>query len=675
MSLNEKVIQNFPWKIVRKDLTKLIKEGQNVPIYVLEYLLGMYASTADEEQIKLWVDRVKKILADNYVRPDEAEKIKSKIKENNSYSIIDKITVKVDERKDAYTATFSNLWLTNVKISEKYVQQYEKLLLWWIWCMVQMTYFFDEEEKRQFSPFMIENLKPIQIPNVDLSEIIDARKNFTKDEWIDLLLRSTGMEPTQLEKNVKWHLLERMVPFIENNYNSCELWPRSTGKSHIYKEVSPNSILISWWQTTVANLFYNMASHQVWLVGLWDVVAFDEVAWINFKDKDWVQIMKDYMNSGSFARWRDQISWTASMVFVWNINESVDVLLKTSHLFSPFPDAMNSDTAFFDRMHYYIPWWEIPKFSSKHFTEQYGFIVDYLAEFFREMRKQTFASKISEYYSLWSSLAQRDSTAVLKTFSWLAKLIYPDGNMTKEDVTEILEYALQGRRRVKEQLKKIWWMEFYNTQFSFIDKETWEEHYISLPEMWWWKLIPEWKLNPWQLYFVSDANWMKATFKIETQMTNWTGQYKHSWLWSNAEARESTKVAFDYFKANAQSISNSIHIKDKDYHVAIQDLQWVWMAGDTTLPVFVAMCCIAMWKSVLEQLAILWSLSIGWTIKKVNNLADTLQVCADSWATKVLIPTISAADLWTVPSDLMSKFQIIFYSDAQDAVYKAVGLN
>lgn len=675
-SLNQKVNEFFPGKVVRKDLTKLIKEGQNVPIYVLEYLLGMYAATDDPEQISTWLQRVKKILSENYVRPDEAEKVKARIKEDGTFSIIDKVTVKLDEKKDAYVAEFSNLWLKNVKISSEYVTNFQKLLAGGIRCMLQMAYFYDEDERKWFSPFVIEWLKPIQLANVDLTEIMEARKNFTKDEWIDLLLRSSGMEPTNLEENVKRHLLERMVPLIENNYNLCELWPRWTGKSHIYKEISPNSILISWGQTTVANLFYNMSSRTVWLVGLWDVVAFDEVAGINFKDKDWVQILKDYMNSWSFARGKEEKTANASIVFVWNINQSVEVVLRTSHLFSPFPEVMNNDTAFFDRMHYYLPGWEIPKFHAKDFTNEYWFIVDYLAEFFREMRKQTFADKYIQYFSLWSSLSQRDSVAVKKTFSGMAKLIYPDGNMTKEDVIEVLNYSLAWRRRVKEQLKKMWGMEFFDVHFSYIDKKSWEEHFVGLPEMWGGKLIAEWHMKAGQLYFVGiSETGMKWVFKVETQMTQGSGKYTHSWLGNNNNAKEATRVAFEYFKANAKHISNSISVKEKDYAIAVQDLQWIGMTDDTTLPVFVAMCSIAMDQHTQEQLAILWWLTIWWTIKKVENLADMLQVCFDAWAKKVLIPASSAGDIANVPSDLFSKFQVMFYENAEDAVYKAIGMN
>jgi len=675
MDLDSKLIQHFSWKIVRKDLTKLIKEWQNVPIYVLEYLLWMYASTDDKEQIEIWLSRVKSILSENYVRPDEAEKIKSKIKEKWNHTVIDKVTVKLDEKSDKYIAYFSNLGLKDVVLDSEMVKRYEKLLAWWIWCILQLSYQFEEGSKKE-SPFKIDSLKPIQLPNVDVEEIIENRKNFTKDEWITILLRSVWMESENFEDKVKWHLLERLVPLVENNYNYCELWPRSTWKSHVYKEISPNSILISWWQSSVANLFYNISTRSIWLVWLWDVVAFDEVAWITFKDKDWIQIMKDYMNSWSFARWKEEKVANASMVFVWNVNQSIDSLLKTSHLFAPFPDAMNNDTAFFDRMHYYLPWWEIPKFRPESFTDKFWFIVDYFSEFCREMRKYSFADSIEKHFKLWKDLNQRDVTAVKKTVSWLLKLLFPDESYTKEDLEEVLKYALAWRKRVKEQLKKMWWMEFYDVHFSYIDKDTMDEKFIALPEMWWWKIIPEWSNKPWVVYSISywDTN-MRWVYMMETQISAWSWKLTKSWISWNWKTRENIDTAFNYFKANAKSISWNINTKEKDYFLQVQDLQWVGMSEELALASFVALCSSSLDKSLQPQLVILWNMTIWGTINKLENLADTLQVCSDAGAKKILLPMSSAWDLWIVPAELIAKFQIIFYSNPQDAVFKALGVN
>jgi len=671
--LDDKLREYFPGKIVRKDLTKKIKVGANVPVYVLEYLLGMYCSSMDEDEIDAGVQNVKQILAENYVRPDEAQKIISKIRERGTYTVIDKVSVKLNFRNDLYEAEFSNLAIKEVPIAEKYVSDYERLLCGGIWCIVQMEYFYDEGDKRR-CPFIIRKLTPIQMPGLDIEEVKSARSNFTDDEWIDLVLRSTGMEPNKFDKRVKWLHLARLIPLIENNYNMCELGPRGTGKSHIYKEISPNSILISGGQTTVANLFYNMGNKTVGLVGMWDCVAFDEVAGIKFKDQDGVQIMKDYMASGSFARGKEEKSAYASMVFVGNINQSVDVLLKTSHLFEPFPDAMSNDTAFFDRMHCYIPGWEIPKYRPSYFTDDYGFISDYFSEVMRELRKISYADAYEKYFRLGSNLNQRDVIAVKKTISGLVKLIYPDGHFTKENVEEILRFALEMRRRVKEQLKKIGGMEFYDVNFSYIDNETFAEEYVPVPETGGGKLIPEGMGKPGQLYTVSRGkSGMIGVYKLETQMTPGNGKFDRTGIGSDREAKEAVDNAYQYLKANSKGISGSISTSTRDYLMHIQDLNGIGMTKKLTLPTLIAIASIALNKPVLSSTAILGDLSIGGSIIKVDELANTLQVCLDSGAKKVLVPITSAVDLATVPSDLIGCFSIIFYQSAEDAVFKALG--
>jgi ATP-dependent Lon protease len=673
-NLNEKLNKYFPGRVVRKDLTKKIKEGANVPVYVLEYLLGMYCATDDEDSINDGVERVKNILAQNFVRPDEAEKVKSKIRELGQYTVIDKVTAKLNEKKDIYEAEFSNLGLKGVEIAPHYVKEYEKLLAGGIWCILKISYYFDEE-LRNVNPFKIDSLKPIQMPRLDIEEIFNGRRYFTKDEWIDVLLRSIGMEPTQLEENVKWHLLARMISLVENNYNLCELGPRGTGKSHIYKEISPYSILISGGQTTVANLFYNMSTRKIGLVGLWDVVAFDEVAGITFKDKDGIQIMKDYMASGSFARGKEEKNASASIVFVGNINQSVDVLLKTSHLFDPFPEAMAYDTAFFDRMHYYIPGWEIPKYRPEYFTNEYGFITDYIAEFFREMRKRSFSDALDRYFILGNNLNQRDVIAVRKTVSGLVKLIYPNGEFEKKDIEEILRYALVGRRRVKEQLKKIGGMEFYDVHFSYIDKETFQEEFVSVPEQGGSKLIPEGMGKPGHVYTVARGDsGMIGVFKIETEVVPGSGKFEKTGLGSNRDAKESINTAFNYFKANRKNISGSISLHNNDFLMHIQDLQGIGMTSELALAAFIALCSGALKKPVQSQLVVLGSMSIGGTINKVEELASVLQVCFDTGAKRVLLPMASAADIGTVPPELFAKFQISFYQNPEDAVFKALGV-
>ncbi len=669
LETDRKLNEYFPGRAVRKDLTKLVKVGHNVPVYVLEYLLGTHCATDDEDLIQDGVRKVKRILSDNYVSPHEAEKIKSKIRENGYYTIIDNIVVKLNERRDIYEATFNNLGVSNVEVESEYVKKFDKLFGGGIWCIIKMEYVPDAG----YSPFVIADLKPIQIPNINVNELIEQRENFTKEEWIDVLLRTIGMEPTLLKDNVKWHLLERLVPLVESNYNLCELGPRSTGKSHVYKEISPNSILMSGGQTTVANLFYNMGTRQVGLVGHWDVVAFDEVAGINFKDKDGIQILKDYMASGSFARGKNQINANASIAFVGNVNQSISSLLKTFHLFAPFPDAMNNDSAFFDRMHYYLPGWEVPKFRPEHFTDRYGFIVDYLAEFLREMRKRSYSDNMFKYYNLGNNLNQRDVIAVKKTFSGLMKLIYPDEQATKEEIQEILEYSLVGRRRVKEQLKKIGGMEFFDVNFSYIDNEDMSESFVNVPESGGNQIIPPGMLKPGQCFAVAATeNGKVGVYKTELQVTAGNGKYDTSGLGSNSKTKESIKTAVNYFKANAKFISQSISTKERDYFLNVQDIYGVGMAEGANLAAFIALCSGALERPVTEQTAIIGTMTIGGAIQSAENLADLLQICLDAGAKKILIPAAATVKLGTVPPELLSKFQLAFYDEPIDAVQKAL---
>lgn len=673
--IKKKLRQNFDGKIVRKDLTKKIKEGANVPVYVLEFLLGQYCSSDEEDVIESGVHNVKRILADNFVRPDEAQKIMSLLRQRGSYTVIDKITVNLNIRNDSYEAEFSNLGLQAVPISEEYPTMYDRLLCGGIWCIVQLEYEYIEEAKKNGTPISIRKLTPIQMPHISIEDLKQGRKAFTQEEWMDVLLRSTGMEPEMLSIREKWLLLSRMLPLVENNFNLCELGPRSTGKSHLYKEISPNSILVSGGQTTVANLFYNMSRKTVGLVGLWDCVAFDEVAGINFKDKDGIQIMKDYMASGSFARGKEEKAASASMVFVGNINQSVDVLLKTSSLFDPFPPEMGTDTAFLDRMHCYVPGWEIPKFRPEHFTDDYGFITDYLAEFIRELRKEQFGDALDRYYRLGKNLNQRDTIAVRKMVGGFIKLMYPDGDFTKEQLEEILKISLEMRRRVKEQLKKLGGMEFYDVNFSYIDNETFEEHYVTVPEQGGGKLIPEGMCNPGQVYTVSQGkSGMLGVFRLESQMLPGNGKLERTGIGSDRDCKEATNTAFNYLKANGNRISGSISTTTKDYIINYQDLQGIGMTGKLALPTLIAMCSIALGKPTASSLAVLGEISISGTILKVDELANALQVCLDSGAKKVLLPITSAADLGTVPSELIGCFNLIFYQTAEDAVFKALGV-
>lgn len=691
--IKEKLRANFDGKIVRKDLTKKIKEGANVPVYVLEFLLGQYCSSDDPEIVEQGVQTVKRILTDNFVRPDEAQKILSVLRKKGSHTVIDMITVRLDIKKDCFFAEFSNLGLTNVPIADEYPEKFDRLLCGGIWCIVQLDYEMEgdanfgivdsdgfelkskQKKQKDISPISIRKLTPIQMPHIDIEELKTGRGAFTKEEWMDVMLRSIGMEPDSLNDREKWLLLTRMIPLVENNFSLCELGPRSTGKSHLYKEISPNSILVSGGQTTVANLFYNMGRKTVGLVGLWDCVAFDEVAGIRFKDKDGIQIMKDYMASGSFARGKEEKAASASMVFVGNINQSVDVLLKTSSLFDPFPPEMGTDTAFLDRMHCYLPGWEIPKFRPEHFTNDYGFISDYLAEFIRELRKEQYGDALDKYFRLGKNLNQRDTIAVRKMVGGYLKLLYPDGKFSKEELEEVLRISLEMRRRVKEQLKKLGGMEFYDVNFSYIDLEDMSENYVSVPEQGGGKLIPEGVCNPGQIYTVSHGkSGVIGVFRLESQMLPGNGKFERTGIGTDRDAKEASNTAFNFLKANGSRISGSISTTMKDYIVNYQDLQGIGMTSKLALPTLIALCSIALGRPTLGSLVVLGEISISGTMIKVDELANALQVCLDSGAKRVLIPATSMVDFATVPPDLMSAFQLIPYQSAEDAVFKALGV-
>lgn len=671
--LDDLLNEHFGGRVVRKDLTKLIKEGANVPVYVLEYLLGMYCASNDPEVIEKGLVNVKTVLAENYVRPDEAEKVKSLVRERGSYKVIDRVTVRLNEKKDKYEASFSNLGIKDADISAGIVKEYEKLLVGGIWVIATLSYYHEEGQKE--SPFGVSSVKPIQMPNMDMDELFAGRAALSTEQWRETLVRSIGMEPATLDAEVQWHLLARMIPFVENNYNVCELGPRGTGKSHIYKECSPNSILVSGGQTTVANLFYNMSTRRIGLVGLWDLVAFDEVAGMSFKDKDGVQVMKDFMASGSFARGREQMEASASMVFIGNINQSVESLVKTSHLLAPFPEAM-IDAAFFDRFHAYIPGWEIPKMRPEFFTDRYGLIVDYLAEFYREMRKRSFSDAIDKYFKLGNNLNQRDVIAVRKTVSGLIKLLHPHGQFDKEDVRACLEYALQTRRRVKEQLKKIGGMEFYDVHFSYIDNETLEEQFVSVKEQGGGGLIPEGTSKPGVVHTIGlSSKGMPGVYRLELQVTKGTGKLAMSGLGASSAAKEQIKIAFDFFKANSGRISAGAKVVDHDFHVSVVELQNTGPNLHLGLTSLVAFASGLLGKPVQSQMVVLGDMSLGGSVTPVESIAECLQVAFDAGAKRVALPMSSAADIPSIPAELFTKFQTSFYADPVDAVFKVLGVD
>ncbi|MEE0401921.1 MAG: protease Lon-related BREX system protein BrxL [Christensenellales bacterium] len=685
-ALDRKINEVFPGKVVRKDLTALLRRGANVPTFVLEYLLGMYCATDDETAIAEGVEKIRKILAENYVRPEESEKVKSLIRERGEYTVIDKVSAVLDEYKDIYVARFSNLEIEPFVLQSDYAVKYTKILMGGIWCIARIGYTYqqdsmeDEKKRRkkrgpEDSPFRILGLKPIQLPNLDAAEMIDKRKEFTTEEWIAMLLRSEGMEPDALSEKEKLHFIERMVPLAEHNYNLCELGPRGTGKSHLYKEISPYSILMSGGQTTTANLFYSMSAHRVGLVGHWDCVAFDEVAGMRFRDLDAIQIMKDYMASGSFARGRDMINADASMVFVGNINDSVQNLLKVAHLFEPFPPEFNNDSAFFDRIHYYLPGWEIPKMRSELLTEKYGLITDCLAELTRELRKKDCTHLLDAYFRLNNKFNKRDEIAVRKTMSGLIKLIFPDENVTEDEMRRLLEYAIEGRRRVKEQLKLMAGVEFADVALGYVD-EYGSETVVSVPEQASNTLIPAEKL-PAGHVFALGANQIDgevAVYRLENKVIRGNGKMETQGIGGNRAVNECVDAAWYYFMDKARSILPGTTLSDHDYLLYYADPQSKGLSTEVSVAELVGLCSAVANRPVMEATAVIGEIKLSGTMGEIKNLENIVRVAKNAGAKQLLLPIQSMQELMHVPGELLTAVQPIFYSDPIEAVKKAIEL-
>ena len=703
---DEKILKYFPGKAVRKDLTSLMKKGANVPTYVLEYLLGMYCATDDEDAIQIGLSKIKKILSENYVRPDQSEYVKSQIKEKGQYTIIDKITVELDEREDIYVARFTNLGLDPLEINSDIVVQNEKLLVGGIWCIAKIEYIglgknADQEDEyeegvfgnrtiikkrtrkkksRYESPFEIASLKPIQMPNLDLDEIRDARRNFTKDEWIALLLRSAGYEPDELTDKQKFHYLLRFVPFIQKNYNLVELGPRGTGKSHVYSELSPYSILMSSGHTTVSNMFYNMGARRVGLVGKWDCIAFDEVGGITQSTGDMIQIMKNYMANGSFARGSESISSDASIAFEGNTFRSVADMMRTTTLFEPFPAEFNNDSAFFDRIHAYLPGWETPKLRASLFTNSYGLISDCFSEFCHSMRKYDFTNSFGNYFALNDNYNTRDDTAVRRTFSGMMKLIYPNEEMTKEECREILEYCIECRRRVKEQLRKMNPAEFSDVAMGYIDLETDEETIVNLPEVSSGTLVFDGLEKPGYVYAVGCSIDSKVgIYRLENKLISGSGKFNfknvEGLAHSPKSVRDSLTAAFNFFSENAHRIISD-DVDRFDYSLYYNDLQNRNVSDEVSVAEVIGLFSALANRAVIPSTVICGRIVMsGGMMPVTTELNEIFVATINAGARKILIPSECKAKYDALSRDLRNEIDVVFYSSALDAVRKALGLD
>lgn len=671
--LDRKSTRVFSGKVVRKDLVRKVKVGANVPVFVLEYLLGKYCATDDAAAIEAGLRVVNTTISSNFVRPDEANKAQSMVKDKGKHTLIDKVKVRYLSDDDKYWAELLNFGHKFVHVPEHFLREYDRLLMGGIWAQIDIRHQYDEDAKGKRSPFWIDSIKPIQIASFDLAEYQNCRREFSADEWLDLLLRTIGLEPQNFDRRLKMMFLVRMIPLCEHNFNLVELGPRGTGKSYAYQELSPYTILLTG-PTTVANLFYNMASGKMGLVGIWDSIAFDEVADLQKMPKEVVTTLKTYCESGMFARGKDALTGMASIAMFGNTNQAVDVMVRSSHLFMPMPEVIREDMAFLDRLHFYIPGWEVPKMRVEYFTDHYGFVVDYLAEALRELRKHNFTESIDRHFSLGSHLNARDVKAVRKTVSGLIKLIYPHGEMTRDELAEITELAIEGRRRVKEQLKKLGSFEYHQTSFSYIDNDTREERFVGVPEQGGRDMIASDPLAPGSVYTASvDDQGKVGLYRLEVGCSPGTGKLKIAGG-IDGTMRESIQRAFAYLAAQKVKIGISQQVDMTDFHVEGIDLLSNHVPCEAGVALIVAVYSAIKKQSVLAGLVILGDMSIQGNIKSLRSLVEPLQVGMDNGARRALVPLENKRNFLEVSGDIVERVDPIFFSDPMTAAMKALGM-
>ena len=677
--LDIKLLEHFRGYVVKKDLVRSLKIGANVPVFVLEYLIANSCSTDDEEQIRKGMDNVKKVLSEHYVNPEESALIQAKIREKGRYKIIDKISVELDSTKNIYWAKLQNSNIKNGNIGDSLVKQHEKMLMGGIWAIIDIEYDPNIMIGQKIFPFVITEIKPIQLSSFDNSKVINKRKEFTKSEWLDIILRSCGYEPSaeDVTERIKMLLLSRLLPMVESNFNFVELGPRSTGKSFVYKELTPYAVLISGGQGTVAKLFVHGSTGKVGAVGQWDAICFDEATDKIFKDRDAIPLMKDYMESGSFSRAGagGEITGVASIILNGNINQPVETVLQTSHLFSPLSDEVNTDTAFLDRIHFYLPGWEMIKFAPKHFTSNFGFSTDYFSEVLKSLRRVTYTDVLEEYFSLGSHLKQRDTKPVKKTVSGLIKLLHPDGVYTKEDVREYLVIALEMRRRVKEQLKRIGGMEFWDTHFSYIDKETQEEFFVGLPEEKGSHIIENTPLSPGVCYTSTSDGENVALVRIETVAVQGSGKLNITGI-NTVAVKENIKNTYQYIRANEKTILSDKHsLKNYDITIQVSNLLGGAISTGIGSAVYIAIVSVLYKKNLKAGLAVLGNISVGGAIERAINFDDKVTMLSENGAKVVIVPMDNLSELANIPPSVLGNTDIPFYQNNQMLMQKAILLD
>ena len=673
--LDQTANEVFPGLVVRKDLLRRMRSAFGVPAFVIEFLLGKYCASTDEETINEGLEFVRETLSSKYVKPDEREAVKSAIKQHSTYEVIDKISVELIETHDKYWARLSNLNLDYINIDESEVRSHDRLLMGGVWAEISLRYDESFIFKGQNRPFFVESLRPIQLSSRNIEQFVEGRKRFSRDQWLDLLMRSMGYEPSHpyFTQRRKLHYMLRLLPFVEKNFNSVELGPRGTGKSFVYQQMSPYCHLISGGQTTTAQMFVNLASGQRGLVCLWDVVAFDEAAGIRFTDKTGLNIMKGYMEDGVFSRGRDIITAEGSVVFVGNLDGDIETIVRTSNLFYPMPKEM--DTAFYDRIHAYIPGWEFQKTRDDVYTNHFGLVTDYLAEVFKELRKRSYADYSERHFRFGAHLGGRDQKAVRKIVSGLVKLLHPDGQVSHEELQEYLAYAMEMRRRVKEQLKKMGGLEYWDTSFSFIDKESGDETFVPVPEMGGGTVIAEGNLPPGSVYTIGTdvADRRLALFLLQSQMNPGSGRIIPLGNLST-KMKEAIKTADAHLKANLNNLGIDRDLKSYDFTIQAINLNQAKEGAETAVAFFLSLVSAILGKSVLERTVVLGEMSVQGMLLKVNALPERMQLAVESGAKRILIPSENKRDVADVPDAVLTAIQWQFYDSPTRAAILALGL-
>ncbi len=673
--LDEALAQAFPGLVVRKDLLRRMRASFSVPMFVMEFLLGKYCASTDEDVIEEGLDFVRETLGAKYVKPDERERVKARAKRQGTYEIIDKVRVRLREVHDKYWAELANVNLDYVNIEDREIRRHERLLMGGVWAEVTLRYDGDFIFKGVNRPFSIERLRPIQVSSLSLDHFYEARRRFSRDEWAAVLLRSLGLEARHAYFTPRRRLLHlaRLIPLVEKNYNLVELGPRGTGKSFVYQQVSPYCHLVSGGQTTVARMFVNLATGEKGLVCLWDVVAFDEAAGVSFKDKSGISIMKGYMEDGCFSRGRDIITAEGSVVFVGNLDGDVETIARTSNLFAPMPDEM--DPAFYDRIHCYLPGWEFEKTRDELYTEHFGLVSDYLAEVLRELRRTSYTDVAEKHFRFGSHLTGRDQKAVRKTVSGLVKLLHPDGTVTKDEVEEYLALAMELRRRVKEQLKKLAGVEYWDVNFSYIDLESSQQTFVPVPEMGGGRIIEPGEMAPGSVYTIGkDVDTGKlALFLLQAQLNAGSGRIIPLGSLSRT-MKEGIKTAEAYLKANLRNLGITQDWRSYDFNLQAINLNQAKEGAETAVAFFICLVSALLERPVRERLVVLGEMSVQGLLLRISNLTERMELALDAGARHILVPSENKRDIADVPDEVLNKVQPVFYTDPLNAAVRAMGL-